>query len=112
MTDLPRMLDDIIVGLATGQPDLELMRPDDPSAWREAVPGLRPDVVILADPDEEDLTVCRQLLYEAPELRFLALGGGEDGAFLYALLPARVPLGDLSPEGLLHALRTPIAAEV
>lgn len=112
MTDLPRMLDDIIVGLASGHPDLEFVRSREQSGWRDAVSDMRPDVVILGDPNEQDLAVCRQLLYEAPELRFLALGGGEVGAFLYALLPARVPLGDLSPDGLLRALRTPIVAEV
>jgi DNA-binding NarL/FixJ family response regulator len=69
------------------------------------------DVVILGLQDDELPGIASHMLSERPQLRILALGRDGRRAFLYRLRPQVVPLGELSPERLIEAIRTVMRAD-
>ncbi len=64
-----------------------------------------PDVMILSSrqPENDELPV--HLLYSAPQSRVLALRNDARTSFLYELRPYMLPLGELSCDALVAAVR-------
>jgi len=107
LAGLPRMLAEIVRRVLGEAPDLEVIDMSvnsdnlaDSLEYHEAdvlVTGLRPD---------QSIDQFASLLRAHPSLRIFALEGDGRRAVLYELQPHTVPLGDVSPEGLIDAIRS------
>jgi DNA-binding NarL/FixJ family response regulator len=71
----------------------------------------RADVVILGLTDTELPGVCTELITAHPLMKVLAVAGDGRRVLLHELRPQTVSLGELSPEGLIDAVRTAVRAE-
>ena len=76
---------------------------DDVTGLSDFVRALEPDVVIVGD--VEDAAAVRAFLARRARPRTLVIARDGTTTFLYELRPFRTDLGELSPEGLLRALR-------
>jgi DNA-binding NarL/FixJ family response regulator len=105
------ILREIVMHLLGKQPDIEWVVVNEPA---EDLPALvrrkAPEVVVLGQTDDELPRVGVRLLRENPALRVLGIAGDGRHAFVYELRPHREPLGELSPDGLIHAIREAAAA--
>lgn len=103
------MQQEIVERAARAAPDIELVGPAlrraQASAIASAVARTEADVAIVALPDAAAMAAYDALLYTHPRLQLLAITGGGRSAVLYALQPHAVPLGELSANGLLDAIR-------
>jgi len=54
--------------------------------------------------------VCEELVTSHPQIKVLAVAGDGRGAFLYELRPQTSSLGEVSPQGLVDAIRAATAA--
>jgi len=109
LAGLPRMLADIVRRVLGEASDLEVIDMSvnadglvDSLEYHEAdvlVTGLRPT---------ESIDQFASLLRAHPSLRIFALEGDGRRAVLYELQPHTVPLGDVSPEGLIDAIRSTV----
>jgi hypothetical protein len=99
------MLLDIIADAVTGQADMELKGSFDTCDGLLAASTPQADVLILSMKLDRLSAACRDLLYVYPRARFLAITDDGKGAFLYALRPHRFPVGELTLNDLLAAIR-------
>src|SRR2546422_828600 len=100
------MLSDIITDIVTSQADMEMVGTlADPAAIAATVAETNADVVVLGLPDEELPSEYAGLLSTRPQTRLLGVSGDGRRAFLYELRPYRTPLGEVSPQGLVQAIR-------
>jgi DNA-binding NarL/FixJ family response regulator len=100
---LPRLLAEIVTEVVGSGPDLELAGSVAATAdVVRRVERLGADVAIMGFDDEN---LVASLLTERPRLKILALAGDSREAWLYSLGAERVRLGELSPEGLVAAVR-------
>ena len=106
---IPRILRDILEETISRQPDMQLVA-------RRDVPGPTPhpdyrgaDVVIVEEQAPSDRLSHERLLIENPRLRLLVLTakGGE----AHLLEFRRIPVSDVSPQGLLDAIRLAVNGE-
>lgn len=67
----------------------------------------RPNVVVLGVREARLPDDCRSLLEAFPRVRVLAVVDDGRRAFVYELRPQETALGEVSPEGLLDAIRRP-----
>ena len=109
--ELPRMLSDIMgVFLASAHDIQRVGEADSHADLLELTRRLRPDVVIMGL-DRADVPDIGWSLYAGdPLLRVLGVVGEGRQTFVYELRPHRTPLGELSPEELLAAVRHTAAA--
>jgi DNA-binding NarL/FixJ family response regulator len=100
---MPPLLREIILSSLEKQADFHVTSaPADGHEWAAIASRTAPNVVITtASSDQSSI----DFLAENPRTRILALK--EDGrrAFLFELKPALVSLGELSPDGLIQAVR-------
>jgi hypothetical protein len=94
----PPMLRGILARLLATDPEVQVL--DGASAAARNA-----DVLVLSQPDPEDEAVPVSMLLTSPTSRVLALGADARRAVLFELRPHRTPLGELSRESLLLALR-------
>lgn len=107
---LSGMLSDIIATLLDSQDDIKLLgEVADDAEMLEAIDRLRPDVVIVSRSDAELSEFGDELLRRLPTLRIIGVDAEGRRAVLHELRPHRVPLGELSAEGLLEAIRATAA---
>ncbi|HKP27922.1 MAG TPA: hypothetical protein VJU15_00870 [Gemmatimonadales bacterium] len=109
LAGLPRMLAEIVRRVLGEAQDLDVVDLSlssdglaDSLAYHEAdvlVTGLRPN---------QSIERFASLLRSHPSLRIFALEGDGRRAILYELQPHTVPLGDVSPEGLIDAIRSTV----
>jgi hypothetical protein len=94
-----RDLVEIVVG---AQPDMQIVAVDatDPAAF-----GTPADVVILGVASVAEPIAHTTQLYEHPHQRILALAIDGRRAVVYELRPHLTELGEISPDGLLAAIR-------
>jgi len=100
------MLLDIIADAVTGQADMELNGSFDTcDDLLSAAPVPKADVLIVSMKLDRLSVACRDLLYVYPKARFLAITDDGKGAFLYTLRPHGLPVGELTLNDLLAAIR-------
>lgn len=105
LVGLPQMLNDIVKKILAGQPDLAVVAEVDcASDLVHAVVDHDADLVI-ADPSCTEGAI-EQLVGPRSRLRLLEVQADGRTACLSELRPHRVPLGEISPERLLEAIRT------
>jgi hypothetical protein len=99
------MLVDIVANIVAAQPDMDIVSGvEGETNLLKAATCSNADVVILSRkfPVESEYD---ELLYSRSHLKVIEItGNGRDGS-LYELRPHRVPLGEMSPTGLLDAIR-------
>jgi DNA-binding NarL/FixJ family response regulator len=104
--ELPRILSDIIGTVLESAGDIRVVgEAVNHAELLELTRSLRPDVVIMGL-DESGLPGFGWDLYAGdPLLRVLGVMGEGRQTFVYELRPHRTPLGELSPEELVAAVR-------
>jgi hypothetical protein len=107
-TDMPEMLTQIAAAVVDRQPEMRVMGALDrrlPLAAAVARSGA--DVLIAGDATSE--AEIRALLRERPRMRVLAVQGAGRESSLWEQRPTRTPVGELSPDNLLAAIRGALA---
>jgi len=108
---MPRMLRDILRGIVGDQSDMEVV---EQVAEVEEVPlALRrtaPDVVIVGLQDWQAPEFFVKLFGEIPQVKILAVTGDGRQAVIYELRAHATPVGEVSPQGLVRAIRTAVQA--
>lgn len=112
LAELPRMLRDIVSDTITRQSDMLVVdelprRRDRPASGRRR--GV--DVVITGLEDGRLDERYTQLMQADPRLKVLGITVDGRRAFLFELRPRRILLGDVSPDGLLDAIRSTARSE-
>ena len=113
LAEMPRILRDVFKQVVADQSDMDVVGElFDPFGLLLAAGQTRADVVILGLHNSEFPGICSHLLSEYPHIKIL--GVTEDGrrACLYELRPQKIPVGEVSPEGLLAAIRTAVHTQV
>jgi DNA-binding NarL/FixJ family response regulator len=77
-----------------------------------ATGALRADVVVILMERGEVPGIASHLVAEYPHVKVLGVTGDARLAMLYELQPRLVSLGEISPSGLLSAIRTAMRSEV
>ena len=113
---MPRMLRDIVERVIRSQPDMLVVGVmgvvGTSDALNSEVQRLKPNVVVLGLEADTAWNACDSLLYENPHTRLLAVTDDGRGATLCELRPHRVRIGNVSPEGLVSAIRHAAGGEV
>jgi DNA-binding NarL/FixJ family response regulator len=111
LAELPRMLREIVEDVVSTQADMQIVGAADSLAALPAeVARTSPDVVILALERGAAPTRLDPLLYGQPSLSIVAITEDGRGAFRYELRPQMLPVGNVSPNGLLDAIRASVRA--
>ena len=106
LLEKPRLLQEIVRAVLEGQPDVEIESIRlEPRELESAAIVDSADVLIVAEEDRVSSDYA-EILYAHPRLRLIAISGTERNAAVCELRPHRVPLGILSPETLLGAIRS------
>jgi DNA-binding NarL/FixJ family response regulator len=104
LVDMPRILREIIEQAVADEPDMEIVEIEGSGVpLRQAVATARADFVIAGA--DYDFGEVARVLDERPRLRILAVAGDGREAFLYELRPTRTPLGEVSPQTIVDAIR-------
>ena len=107
LAGLPRMLTDIVQRVLAEAPDLEVVQsPAGFEALMDSLDANDPDVLVTGLSPAQTIDQFDTVLRAHPALRIFALEGDGRRAVLYELQPHSVPLGDVSPEGLIDAIRS------
>jgi hypothetical protein len=96
-------LRDIIVDAVTDEPDLEIVGPD-LRADRD-LERVDADVVIAGTAEPADPDVPARLLSMAPRISVLMVAVSGRTAVMYELRPRQTPLGEITPDALIAAIR-------
>jgi len=106
---MPGMMRDIVEMAIRSQPDMVIVGLLSVVAARDALTDAvrrgRPDVVIVGLEADTEPHACEALLYDHPRVRLLEVIDGGRAATLCELRPHRVPIDNVSPEGLVGAIR-------
>ena len=98
------MLREIVRDSLAKEPDMEIVGDtDDPEEFFRTIPGV--DVAIIGAHEPDDSRLAREVLRKSPSTRVLAIAISGRSASMWQLRPHRVPLGDVSPESLVRAIR-------
>ena len=104
---MPRLLHDIIEGAVNLQEDMQLIDAPGGCELAGAVRTSGADVVIVADDTAANDSTHEELLLRNPQLKVLVVtGGGRDGHLLEF---RRMPVEQMSPGGLVAAIRAAVA---
>ena len=106
LVDLTTMLSDVIKEILATDPSIEVVGEiPGGGAVVTAIAKNEADVVIYGTEDRELTAPWRQLFKGNLDVKVVALVDDGQEAFLYELCPRREELGELSPEGLIAAVR-------
>jgi hypothetical protein len=105
MTDLNGMLSDIIMETLDAAPDITVAMVRAEDSALSIADEMQADVAIVRGEADGLPTVGHELLRRRPWMNVLALRGDGREAFLYQLRPVERPLGEVSPQTLLDAVR-------
>jgi hypothetical protein len=101
---LPGMLGNIVGDIVRAQPDMELVAAvDDVGAVSEAVGRTDAGFALVGDIADRE---CTSILRAHPRTKVVSVVADGRRGFLVELRPHRVPLGEVSPQGLIDALRS------
>ena len=106
VTRVPPMLRDIIVDAIAKEPDMEIMaapgeRTPRPRVWHE-----EPNVIVLGTPQIDQSQEAERCLAEWPHSRVLLVETSGRLSVMYELRTHRTPLGELSLQQLVEAIRS------
>jgi DNA-binding NarL/FixJ family response regulator len=105
---MPRLSREIIGAMLEQQTDMAVVaNAATPADLIDAAMRERADAAIVALPSEDLPAPYASLLHRAPALRLLALVREGQRAFLFALRPHCVALGEVSADQLADAIRAP-----
>jgi len=96
VVDLPQMLSEIVKDILNHAADVAVVEPGRPDDV---------DVVIVAARSDELPATGQVMLLRRPTVKVLTISGDGRRAYLHELLPHRTPLGEVSAETLLAAVR-------
>jgi DNA-binding NarL/FixJ family response regulator len=103
------MLCDIVENIVAEQPDMEVVgKLERRTSLLTAAAEAAADVVILGLGDAELPLVCEELVAAQPHSKVLAVAADGRRAFLYELRPQTSALGEISPQGLIDAIRAAV----
>jgi DNA-binding NarL/FixJ family response regulator len=106
LAKLPAALREVVVRALADQTDLRVVgEVDDPVETLLYVGEIQADVVIVGMHDDELPGVASHLVNEYPSITVLAVSSDSRQAFLYELRPTLTPIGAVSRETLLGAIR-------
>ena len=112
LAEVPRLLREIIESVVAGQGDMSIVGV---IATREpviaALEETPADVVIVGLRNEETAADLTPILYERPRVKLLAISRDGGSTTVYELRPFSVPLIDVSPTGLVDAIRAAATTE-
>jgi hypothetical protein len=103
---MPQFLADVVRDTLNGHADLDLVD-DDCAAEVLLTPEAleMPDVLIVGLNGGVLPAFCAPLLYGNPQMKVLAVSATGHDSALFELRPHRVALGNVTPDGLLAAIR-------
>ncbi len=104
------MLADIVQRVLSSQADLEVVGVVDRGTLEGAVDRKEPEVVIVGLQADEGPRRYDAVLCARPRLKLLALSGDGREGVLYELRPHAEPLGEISPQRLIDAIRLAVRA--
>jgi DNA-binding NarL/FixJ family response regulator len=106
LAEMPRLLHDVLARALMDQPDMVLVGDLGTSVELLLAAGeTQADAVILGLNDTEFPGVASHLLGEYPHLKFVGVSADGRNAYLCELRPWKAELMDVSPQGLLGAIR-------
>jgi DNA-binding NarL/FixJ family response regulator len=107
LVDMSPLLREIVREAVAREPDLRVVREHEAGVdLRAAVERDEPDFLIVGSEAGTEAAVG-PLVARGRGLRALEVRSDGREGVLYELRPHRVPLGELSPDALLHTIRTP-----
>jgi hypothetical protein len=105
LSHMPRLLHDIVHSILAAEPDIQMNDPSSHSTCPMTLDDMRAAHVVIISEAELAHMNYESLLYANPRLRLVAVSGDGRNAALYELRPCRIPLGELSPQTLVDAVR-------
>jgi DNA-binding NarL/FixJ family response regulator len=105
------MLREIVRDSLAGEPDMEIVGDtDDPSEVVRSIADV--DVVILGALEPNSSALAQEALRASSSTRVLAIAANGRSASMWQLQPYRVPLGEVSPESLVGAIRASVGRAI
>lgn len=106
------MMREIVTTTLGAQPDMHVVATvEAEDTLADAVVRTQADVVVVGLAPNASPTTYDDLLYQHPRLRVLMVTDDGRGALLSALRPQQVAIDDVSPAGLVEAIRASANAE-
>ena len=103
------MLADIVQRVLAEAPDLDVVySPNGAERLMDTLSQHDAEVLVTGVGPSQSVDQFASLLRAHPSLRIFALEGDGRRAVMYELQPHTVPLGDVSPEGLIDAIRSTV----
>jgi len=107
--EIPQLLCDVLTGVLQQERDMELVQVlQEHTGLVAAVDSTAADVVILGVSDTDVAQVCGEVVAARPHTKVFAVVGGGRRVFLHEMRPRTVPLGEVSPQDLIHAIRAAV----
>jgi chemotaxis response regulator CheB len=108
LLEMAPMLLDIVANIVADQPDMDIVpNPVSETDLLRAAERGNADVIILSRKAPLD-GEYDEVLYSRAHLKVIEIEGEGRRGSLYELRPHRVPLGEMSPAGLLDAIRASV----
>ena len=105
---MPRMLREIVEDAVRFQPDMKLVDSGEEHNLLVAIKREHADVLIVAEGGVDDPVSHEQLLLENPRLKVLVVS--RDGREAHLLEFRQIPVVEVSPQGLVDAIRAAVGS--
>lgn len=112
LAEMPRMLHDIVTDIVSSQPDMLVAGP--PASRDDLARAVRhssADVVIAGQRGATEPNGYGELLVAFPRLKVLSIAGDGRRTSLHEMRPCTVPLGEVSVDELVEAIRAAVHGE-
>lgn len=104
--NMPTLLSDLISGAMANHSDIEILHEVDLAPLESKRES--PDVVIVGRAESHGDYAASVLLARWPQSLVVAIASGGRGVLMYELKPMKMPVGDLSPNELVDAIRAKV----
>ena len=106
MGQMPQLLQEILTTSLESQNDMEFVgEVGRDGCLADAIESRHIDVLVLGRSESEFPEIGEPLLRKFPRLKVLSITNQGRSTWLYELSPRRVPLGEVSPQGLAELIR-------
>ena len=105
---MPRLLREIVEDAVRFQPDMKRIDSSEEHDLSSAIKREQADVLIVAEPGIDDAASHEQLLLENPRLKVLVVS--RDGREAHLLEFRQIPVVEVSPQGLVDAIRAAVGS--